>query len=186
MLSFCLSNTHTHTHTHTCTLKESGTLICSSQRNRQIKMSREKDRGGVEEREMVFRSSYPQPLVSLIHIAFISSHRTDIRLCVCVCVCLRVHVDLNILDRLTWCNFLILYLWLSLHNLSVETSLFSSLSFNLCQYSSLLNSHLFSSVFPQLFYVSFMNLFSAITLMTLINKCLIKAVFARHYHLPPH
>ena len=106
--------------------------------------------------------------------------------CVCVCGCLRVHVDLNILDRLTWCNFLILYLWLSLHNLSVETSLFSSLSFNLCQYSSLLNSHLFSSVFLQLFYVSFMNLSSAITLMNLINKCAIKAIFARHYHLPPH
>lgn len=70
-------------------------------------------------------------------------------------VCARVCVHLNILDRLTWRYFLILFLWLSLHNLNMETSLFWSVSVSV----AFSWTHTHSPPFPLLLYVSFMNQF---------------------------
>lgn len=95
----------------------------------QIKMSGEKDGGGVQRREMVVCCSYSQPIVSLIHTVLILSP-------VCVYVCPSE-------DIVKAYTVLFSHLF-SVTTLCITSILrpFWSFSVHLSQFSSLLNSHL--------------------------------------------
>lgn len=115
ILIFSVTHIHKVSPCHTHSL--SGTLIYASQRTQQ--MTGEKDRSSVEGKERQCFALVAHNLLFLWYKRPSSIH-TELRVCGCVCI--------NILDRLAYYNFLIPFLWLSLHNLNMETSLFRLLS----------------------------------------------------------